>query len=266
MVFASGVKHSLHLRDEFRYSGVLAEHIDGATPIEERDKILGELAAGTVEAVCNAMVLVEGFDCPDIGCLVLARPTKSLGLHRQMVGRGLRPAPGKSDVLILDHAGGVFVHGFPDDEIEWTLATDRRAVNVTHQARSGHGSRSLTDCPECSAVRMQGHPCPACGWRPRSRPEDVEVAEGELGRVGRDRRVVVNISDEERRRFFRMLLYVAAQRGYAQGWAKHKYKERFGSWPNFRNTEPLLPDEATRSWIKHRTVAYAKAMAKASAA
>src|SRR5262245_50743602 len=205
------------------------------------------------------MVLVEGFDCPEIGCLVLARPTRSLGLHRQMVGRGLRTATGKTDCLILDHAGGVFVHGFPDDEIQWTLATDRRAENVTHHARGGGNRQSLTHCPECSAVRLQGHPCPVCGWRPRRRAEIVGVAEGELGLFTRERRVVVNFSEEERRRFYRMLLYIAAQRCYARGWANHKYRERFGEWPRFRNADPLLPDDATRAWVRHRTIAFARA-------
>ena len=67
VVFATGVAHSVHLRDEFRRSGVMAEHIDGSTPIEERDAILARLAAGTVEVVSNAMVLTEGWDCPGGG-------------------------------------------------------------------------------------------------------------------------------------------------------------------------------------------------------
>jgi DNA repair protein RadD len=268
VVFATGVAHSLHLRDEFRRAGVLAEHIDGTTPIEEREKILADLAAGTVEVVCNAMVLVEGFDCPDIGCLVLARPTKSLGLHRQMVGRGLRPASGKTDCLILDHASGVFAHGFPDDEITWSLAEHRRAENVTHSARGGYNAPSLTNCPECSAVRFQGKPCPACGWRPRSRPGAVDVADAELGRVTRDRRVVVtDYSDDVRRRVYRMLLYVAMQRGYQRGWARHKYRERFGGdWPNWPNADPLPADAETRAWVRSRTIAFARAIERRGAA
>jgi DNA repair protein RadD len=268
VVFASGVAHSLHLRDEFRRAGVLAEHLDGETAIEERDKILADLAAGTVEIVTNAMVLVEGFDCPNIGCLVLARPTRSLGLHRQMVGRGLRPASGKTDCLILDHASGRFVHGFPDDEIKWSLAENRRAENITHSARGGPHAPSLTSCPECSAVRLQGKPCPACGWRPRSKPGAVDVADGELGRVTRDRRVAVaEYSDDVRRRVYRMLLYIAQQRGYQRGWAAHKYRERFGAgWPNFRNADPLPADAETRAWVRSRTIAHARAIERRGAA
>jgi superfamily II DNA or RNA helicase len=114
VVFATGVGHSVHLRDEFRRSGVVAEHIDGNTPADERKAILKRLATGEVEVICNCAVLTEGFDCPDMGALVLARPTKSLGLFRQMVGRVLRAAPGKTDAIILDHAGAVYEHGLPD--------------------------------------------------------------------------------------------------------------------------------------------------------
>ena len=83
VVFATSVAHSIHLRDEFLKSGVRAEHIDGSTPKDERDEILNRLSTGEIEIVINCMVLTEGFDCPDIGCIVLARPTKSMGLFRQ---------------------------------------------------------------------------------------------------------------------------------------------------------------------------------------
>ena len=77
VIFATGVAHSVHLRDELRRSGVMAEHIDGDTPADERKGILKRLASGEVEVITNCAVLTEGFDCPDMGCLVLARPTKS---------------------------------------------------------------------------------------------------------------------------------------------------------------------------------------------
>jgi DNA repair protein RadD len=263
IVYATSVAHSVHLRDEFRRSSVLAEHISGSTPTEERDAILARLARGEVEIVCNCMVLTEGFDAPDVGCLVLARPTKSLGLFRQMIGRALRPAPGKVDALILDHAGAVFTHGFPDDPIEWTLHEDRRAENKAHSARIQHRAPALTDCPECRAVRFEGQPCPACGWRPRPKAVAVDVIDGDLGRVERDRSVVATALD--RRRFYSQLLYIASERGYQRGWAGHKFKEKFGAWPSWRYAEPLPPDDAVRSWVRSRQIAFAKAQARASA-
>ena len=126
VVFATGVAHSVHIRDEFRRTGVMAEHIDGKTPAEERDRILVDLSAGRIDLVTNAMVLTEGWDQPTVSCLILARPTKSLGLFRQMIGRVLRPAPGKADALVLDHAGATFTHGFAEDAIQWELSEDRQ--------------------------------------------------------------------------------------------------------------------------------------------
>ena len=93
MVFATGVGHSIHIRDEFRKSGVSCDHLDGSTPKDERDDILQKLAAGAIDVVTNCMVLTEGWDMPDVGCAVLARPTRKMGLYRQMIGRVLRPAP-----------------------------------------------------------------------------------------------------------------------------------------------------------------------------
>jgi DNA repair protein RadD len=266
VVFATGVAHSVHVRDEFRRSGVLAEHIDGSTPVEERDAILARLAAGTVDLVCNAMVLTEGWDRPEVSCLILARPTKSLGLYLQMVGRVLRSSPGKTDALILDHSGAVFQHGFPDDEISWTLDTDKKAVNEAHAVRQAEPhSRGLATCLECHAVRVEGQPCGSCGWHPVKRPKPVEIADGELGYVDRNRvvrRLVYGA--EEKFRFYRQLLYIANERGYQIGWAAHKHKEKFGEWPpnHWRGSSPLAPSPEVRAFVRSRQIAYAKSRAR----
>src|SRR6185437_13000967 len=206
IVFAISVSHSVHIRDGFREVGILAEHLDGGTPTEEREAILAKLAAGTIEVVTNCAVLTEGFDAPDVGALVLARPTKSLGLYFQMLGRGLRPAAGKTDCIVLDHAGAVFQHGFPDDPITWTLNEDQRAENKAHAARGTYKAPALTTCQECHAVKFEGRPCTVCGWQPRPRPRPIVVADGDLGRVSRDSAVKAAIpSVDERLRFYRQL-------------------------------------------------------------
>jgi superfamily II DNA or RNA helicase len=261
VVFTTGVAHSVHIRDEFRASGVWAEHIDGSTPVEERDAILARLAAGTVEVVCNCMVLTEGWDQSEVSCLVLARPTRHMGLYRQMVGRVLRPAPGKADALILDHAGAVFEHGFVEEPVIWTLREDRRAENPVQANRSCYQAPKLATCPECSAVRFEGRPCTACGWRPQPKPQAFDVAEGDLGEVDRQRKVRQQVyGAAEKENFRRQLLWIAGERGYKPGWAAHKFKEKFGHWPSFGSPEPMAPDEGTRSWVRSRQIRYAKAM------
>ena len=247
VIFATGVAHSLHIRDEFRRSGVLAEHLDGATPTEERADILGRLSRGEIEVVSNCMVLTEGWDQPDVACIVLARPTKSMGLFRQMIGRVLRPAPGKDHALVLDHSGAIFNHGFVEDPVLWTLDHDKRAVNLALASKGRQAERTLTTCPECAAVRMQGKPCSACGWRPQRKPDAPDVIDGELGHVERDGRVTASVYDKAR--FHRQLLWFAREKGYQKqaGWAANKFREKFGHWPPRGNPTPEPPDPAVRS-------------------
>lgn len=161
--FAVNVAHSLHIRDEFKKSGVHAEHIDGATPKTERDATLTRLASGETELVTNCMVLTEGWDMPEVGCCILARPTRKMGLYRQMVGRILRPAPGKANAVILDHSGAVFRHGFVEDRVEWTLDPDKRATSPSHAFRLERGySSRLVECSKCGVMRIAGERCRHC--------------------------------------------------------------------------------------------------------
>ena len=156
VVFATSISHSVHIRDEFARAGIAAEHLDGSTPIDERDDILARLTSGAIDVVTNCAVLTEGWDCPAVGCVVLARPTKSLGLYRQMCGRILRPHPGKADAIILDHAGSTWAHGFIDDDIAWSLRDDRRAENKAHASRGAHKAGALVSCPECERSAFPG--------------------------------------------------------------------------------------------------------------
>jgi DNA repair protein RadD len=267
VAFAVNVPHAVHLRNEFCRAGVAAGHLDGSTPAAERDAILAQLGAGTLDVVVNCGVLTEGFDLPEIGCIVLARPTKSFVLYRQIVGRGLRPAPGKRDCLVLDHAGCTIEHGLIEEAIEWTLSPDKRAVRPAQLARTQRRAPVLTECPECTAVRWQGRPCTACGWRPRPKPVAVDVADGELGEVDRSRAVrQTPPTSADKLRFFAELLWLARERGYAPGWAAHKHREKFGTWPATRLASPLEPRPETRSWVRSRFIAYARSRAKARAA
>lgn len=265
VVFATGVAHSVHIRDRFRESGVVAEHIDGNTPPEERDAILAKLSKGQVDVVTNCMVLTEGWDQPDVGCLVLARPTKSLGLYRQMVGRVLRPAPGKDHALILDHSGAVYHHGFAEDDIEWTLEDDKRAANKQDANRKADPKRrGLKACPECAAVIQAGEGCRSCGWKPRPRAEAFAVREGDLAHLDRAGRVTMH--DPDQKRWLAELRYIGLNRGYKPGWAAFKFKEKFGGWPP-RSMEhlPAVPaSDEVSSWVKSRQIAWAKSQAPRS--
>jgi superfamily II DNA or RNA helicase len=259
VAFAVNVAHSLHLRNEFVNSGVRTEHLDGDTPENERNAILARLASGETEVVVNCMVLTEGFDLPDIGCIVLARPTKKMGLFRQMIGRGLRPADGKKDSIILDHSGAVFAHGLPEDHVEWTLRPDRKAQSPTHVARLKRKSGGLLECSQCSALRLAGEPCPHCGFLPQRPARPIPIRDGELGLVTNGRAHSTPADPETRQRWHSMLTHIARERGYKPGWIAHKYKEKFGAFPNWHaNPDPIPPSPEVRSWVRSRQIAYAR--------
>jgi DNA repair protein RadD len=268
VVFAVNVAHSVHIRDEFIKSGVKAEHIDGTTPKEERDAALARLASGETRLITNCMVLTEGWDLPEVSCCIPARPTKKIGLYRQMVGRVLRPAPGKYNAIVLDHSGAVFQHGFVEDHVEWTLETDKRAVSPTHSARpkSGHGSR-LLECSRCSEIRTAGERCRNCGFLPTTRGEPVIFREGDLALVDRKTRTVLASSDpNERMKWHAMLTYIATERAYRPRWAKYRYKDKFGTFPPVRTIKPMQPTAEVLAWVRSRMIAFAKSKQKGAAA
>jgi len=104
IAFCASVAHAQDLAESFRAAGVTAEALDAKTPREHRRDMLARVANGKLQVVCNCGVLTEGFDSPAVSCIVTARPTQSRALYVQCVGRGTRPAPGKTDCLILDVA------------------------------------------------------------------------------------------------------------------------------------------------------------------
>jgi DNA repair protein RadD len=271
VVFASSVAHSVHLRDTFLEAGIRAAHIDGSTPKDERDAALAQLASGEVTVLSNCMVLTEGWDCPDVGCCVLARPTKSMGLYRQMIGRVLRPAAGKGDATIIDHAGCVFRHGFAEDCVEWILSPDSRAArNKTHEQRGDRKPNSrIVECTNCSAMRTAGAPCGHCGFKPETRPRYVYAADGELGLIDRKRRVAPHEwTQAQKLDFFGQLIAIAQERGWKPGFAAAKYREKFGTWPPWpRELVPprVEPTPEVRAWVKSRAIAWAKAQDRGAA-
>lgn len=104
VAFCASVEHSHHLAEAFRQQGVEALAISGETPRQERRTYLEDFRSGTLKVICNCQVLTEGYDETAIECILMARPTQSLGLWTQMVGRGLRTHPGKVDLVLIDLA------------------------------------------------------------------------------------------------------------------------------------------------------------------
>ena len=260
VVFAVGVEHSVHIRNEFIQAGVRAEHLDGTTPIPEREAILARLASGETEIVTNCMVLTEGWDMPAVGCCILARPTRQMGLYRQMIGRVLRPADGKPDAIVLDHSGAVYRHGLPEDRVEWTLDVDKRAVNPTQEKRAAGKEPKLCECPQCKVLLCGPPPCAHCGWMPAPRRgHALDFEDGELGLVVGGKAQASRYTLEQKAEWYRMLVGEALRRGKKPGWAWYLFKDKFNHEPDrFWDRTASTPTPEVASFVRSRIIAYAK--------
>jgi len=166
LVFCSGVSHAENVRNAIRKHGISAETVTGGTPAAERNRILIDYKAGRLRCVTNANVLTTGFDAPGTDLIALLRPTKSVSLYVQMVGRGMRIAPGKEDCSVLDFAGNTFRHG-PVDTVD-----GRKKENDVP------GDAPVKHCPQCgSENHTAARFCVQCGYEFVFRNNvDVEAA------------------------------------------------------------------------------------------
>jgi superfamily II DNA or RNA helicase len=259
VVFCTSIAHSIALAESFQRAGVAAEHVDANTLMAERADIFARFTAGQTQVLCNCFLAAYGFDLPDLACVVLARPTKSLVLYLQMLGRGLRPAEGKSDCLVLDHSGAVHHHGFAADERHWTLQGKRALEDPPSRDPAERGQ---IECEECLAVFAGSRTCPECGWELRPKGRIVHTLDGELVEIG------AGLPEDEidRRQFFAELRGYCVEKGWKPGAAAWKFKEKFGHFPprDWSHWSPLEPSLETRRWIKSRNIAWAKSRARAS--
>jgi len=173
VTFATDVETATDIADQFNAAGVPAGMVCAKTPDAERVAILRRFRRRELLQLVNVDIFGEGFDLPAIEVVSMARPTQSYNLYVQQFGRALRPMPGKSHAVIIDHVGNVVRHGLPDSPKEWAL--ERRA----RKARQDDGGIPIRACPECTAVYERFHvSCPFCGYKPepvaRSSPEFVD--------------------------------------------------------------------------------------------
>jgi len=180
VLFAVDIAHSLKIRDAFRAAGVRAEHADANTPSDARDALWQELISGTVEVVCSVGIVSFGFDCPPVSCAILARPTASVTLYLQQVGRVLRPAPGKDYALILDHAGNTMEHGAIDEPRNWTLK-DGYKPKKGEAGSDGPGTYTCKKCLRIYGIAMEK--CPDCGEPRTKTAREIEQVDGQLTEI-----------------------------------------------------------------------------------
>jgi len=256
IVFATNVAHSRALCYRFQQLGVKAAHIDGYdNDKENRTAIINAYRRGEIKVICNVAVLTKGFDSPETGCIVLARPTKSLMLHIQMIGRGLRTFEGKQDCIIIDHAGNCILNGLPDASLPQELHDGKNSRNLDRKDRE---QKDPVDkpCMSCGFVSTK-HVCPSCGFKPEVR-RDVEVVDGDLYEMTPEP-PKEKWTTESLANFYAELKGYAAQKGIKPGWAFFKCREYAGKAPrNTKQIKAAMPTDSTLKIVKHLTIKAAK--------
>lgn len=217
LMFAVSVKHSRRLCERFNEHGVASKHIDATTSQVERNAVIQQLVSGNIKIVSSVGVLTTGFDCPPVGCLVVCRPTMSRNLHIQMLYRGTRPYPGKTDFIVLDHAGNLSRHGFIEDELPAELD------GYSKKKLEKCSVPQVKNCQECLAVHyLTDEKCPGCG------------AVNHQAAVERDRRLkeieaeMVEIETQKHWVQIGEWLKIAKSKNLKKGWLYHMIKGKYG--------------------------------------
>lgn len=228
--YASGIQHSIHIRNSFRQAGISAEHIDGGTETSERDDIMGRVSDGKVTVLCNYGVATTGVDVPEWKYMINARPTKSFSLWRQMGGRIQRPLDGHDHCRIQDHTNCAETFGFPDEDVNWTLDTSVKIQEKHEREQKEKKKADPYTCERCSET-YRGPACPSCGHKPERRGKEVEMSKGELKELERAKANRAATQMDKQKEWDDCLGW-AIGKDKKVGAAAHRYKDKFGVFPN----------------------------------
>jgi DNA repair protein RadD len=280
LCFAVNKAHAAALLDSFRRQGIAAELLTDQDDEKTREEVIGRLESGATLVVVNCFLLSYGIDIPSVECICLARPTRSLVMMLQMVGRGMRPAPSKANCIVIDH-GHVFESlGLPHSDFRWTLESDR---NVNTETLKAHGRKGASEtartCRECCAMWLvsdQGHSCPSCGWRPAPKSRPITVQQADLEELAETHQVTA--TDARVMRFYQEAVGWN-QRHKPQKWLEKPNSVRAACWyatrEKFNLTEERIPGQFwelpalpasldVAGYMKYRLIRWARSKERAA--
>lgn len=242
--------HAKKMQERFIEAGVAAEYIDMNTDGDERRRIQGRLERGETKVVCNIATLTKGVDWK-IGCIIIARPTKSKMLHVQIAGRVIRANSGFPDGLVLDHSDNMLRLGLPTDIGSMPLCTAKKGERKNERA-----DPLPKECPSCGFLKApKVRECPICKFVPEVK-SGLEEEDGELVQIGGKKPVV---TPEEKQRWYSGLRYIQAQRGYKDGWCGNQYRDKFGVYPRGLLNTPAPPAPDIENFVRSKMIRFAKA-------
>jgi superfamily II DNA or RNA helicase len=219
MIFCVSVEHAKAVARQFREAGHAAMSLDGGTDREVRRGVVADFRAGRIRVLASCDLFSEGFDLPGVHAGILLRPTQSLGLFLQQVGRILRPAPGKTHALILDHVGNTQRFGLPNEPREWSLEGVEKKKNAAAPVKV---------CPSCfCAMPSRSSECPECGFEFPPAPREVPERDGELEELTPERMAARRERREQGRAdTLEALQEIGRRKGHKPGWAQHVWNAR----------------------------------------
>ena len=280
IVFACNKAHGAALVEGFGRAGIAAEILTDQDDEATREEAIARLESGQTTVLLNCFLMAYGVDVPAVECIVLARPTRSLPMYLQMVGRGMRPAPGKDHFVLIDHGRVVENLGLPTSDFGWNL-DDTRNVNREAEARSRTQTvEKPRTCPECHhtwLVSEEGSACRLCGWAPAPSAKAIAVQDAVLGELDIDAQAAAPTPHSpEVLQFFREALGDAARRDPAK-WHETPNRCRAGAWHAMRekfglpeqkipsrywSLEPLPPSPQVAGWLTHRRIKFARSRSR----
>lgn len=243
ITFCVSIRHAEHVAQEFNAAGIRTMCIHGKLPDRQREAAIRGLADGTWQNLTSCDLISEGTDIPVVAAGIGLRPTASLGLYMQQVGRILRVYPGKSAAIWLDHVGNCLRHGLPTEPRQWSLDGLKKRKRAEQESNP-----SVKQCARCFAMFPAGTQiCPQCGEPVLSTAgREIKQVDGEL------RKIEPMSIDEYKKRMARMdrrreegransledLLRIADERGYNRQWAYIRWNIKKNRQPRNHQNSP----------------------------
>lgn len=233
IAYCVSINHSKHTAEYFNDSGVPSIHVDGTSSPEELKDAINGFADGRYKVLFNVQLMTEGFDLSaqvgrevPIEACILLRPTQSIALYLQMVGRALRRKP--EPAIILDHAGCALRHGLPDQEREWSLEGETKSKKRKKQEEDV----KIKQCGKCYTVYApELDSCPSCGEVPPPTRKPLETVDEDLVEIQKDQIRAAKKMEQGSARSLEDLIKLGIGRGMKSpdGWAAHIYAVRSGN-------------------------------------
>jgi DNA repair protein RadD len=224
IAFCTLVRHAENVAGAFREAGFRSDYVDGKTSKREQARLIAGLGNGEIEVLTSCDLISEGLDVPALGAVILLRPTASLVMFMQQVGRGMRYVEDKPPLVVVDHVGNIARHGLPETPRKWSLAgveKEDKSDEYKICPRCQYvNEKSALFCTNCN-LAFEGH-----GYGGgREIPPQVD---GPLVEISEARKFeIIRMSDYEMKHSnlseAELGIY-AAQRGYKPGWVYYRLK------------------------------------------